>query len=256
MAFQAPEIFSPVFDLDFTALLFFVFLIIFLLCCLKHTADWFHGDALDLKMEQINRLIGFKCHKCLKKIPSCCPHLHATRIEGANLVGLDNNEGIDSIHEETSFPPLLSEASVEQDFELDEESKKLSLVGDHDERQPLETTFGSNEMLKSDAENGQLHPSSAQKAEVQEFSNDDGRHPDELMASKGDNLLQKDAVILDESPAGSITPVETESLLCKSNEDVSEKDLTSLMHNHVKNGLLNQQSIFHSVVNEAFDSAE
>ncbi|KAL3529989.1 hypothetical protein ACH5RR_009311 [Cinchona calisaya] len=175
--------------------------------------DWFHGDALDLKMEQIDILIGFKCHKCLKKIPPCCPHSGATKTDGAKLVSLNDNEGIDSIHGESSVPPFSSEAFAEQDFELHEESKELFLAGDDNERQQLGTPLGSNWMLGSD---GSVH-----KAEtVQELSNDNSRHSDELMVSKEDNLQQTDASNLGEPLGESTIPVEIESLSCKSSEDV------------------------------------
>ncbi|XP_027163771.1 DDT domain-containing protein PTM [Coffea eugenioides] len=216
--------------------------------------DWFHGDALDLKMEQVGRLIGFKCHNCLKRNPPCCPHLGATKTEGAKLVGLDYNEGIDSISKETNGPS--SEAFLEENIQLYEESKKLSLASDLDEKQPLGTTFGPNQMLKSDAENGQLSPNSVQKAAVPEFSNEDSGHPDQSMASKEDDSWQKDAIIFEKPHGESTTPVGIESLSCKSSEDVSEKDLTSLMPNHMKNGLVNQQPFCHAVVDKAFDSID
>ncbi|XP_022847458.1 DDT domain-containing protein PTM isoform X1 [Olea europaea var. sylvestris] len=37
--------------------------------------DWFHGDAFNLKAEKVEKLIGFKCHKCLYKNPPVCPHV-------------------------------------------------------------------------------------------------------------------------------------------------------------------------------------
>lgn len=213
--------------------------------------DWFHGDALDLKMEQVDRLIGFKCHNCLKRNPPCCPHLDATKTEGAKLAGMDNHEGIDGVCKETSGPS--SEAFVEENVQLYEESKNSPSASDRDERQPVGTTFGPNQMLKSDAENGQLSPNSMQKAAVPEFLNEDSGHPDQPMGSKEDGLLQKDAIILEKPHGESTNPVGMESLSCKSSEDVSEKDLTSLMHNCMKNGLVNQQPFCHAVVEKAFD---
>ncbi|XP_047317833.1 DDT domain-containing protein PTM-like [Impatiens glandulifera] len=36
---------------------------------------WFHGDAFGLDEEKIGRIIGFKCHRCLKpRVAPVCPH--------------------------------------------------------------------------------------------------------------------------------------------------------------------------------------
>ncbi|KAL8545103.1 hypothetical protein ACS0TY_005342 [Phlomoides rotata] len=42
--------------------------------CCEICGDWFHGDALDLRADTIENLIGFKCYTCLKKSPPACPH--------------------------------------------------------------------------------------------------------------------------------------------------------------------------------------
>ncbi|KAG8388962.1 hypothetical protein BUALT_Bualt02G0179800 [Buddleja alternifolia] len=58
---------------------------------------WFHGDALNLRADKIENLIGFKCHKCLNKRPPVCPHHFPTGVE---LVSENKNEkeciGVDS----------------------------------------------------------------------------------------------------------------------------------------------------------------
>ncbi|KAB5540946.1 hypothetical protein DKX38_013920 [Salix brachista] len=43
--------------------------------------EWFHGDAFGLDMENINKLIGFRCHMCLKKTPPVCPRVATTSHE-------------------------------------------------------------------------------------------------------------------------------------------------------------------------------
>ncbi|KAL6009993.1 hypothetical protein ACLOJK_000424 [Asimina triloba] len=36
--------------------------------------DWFHGDAFGISKKNVNNLLGFKCHNCLKKKPPVCPY--------------------------------------------------------------------------------------------------------------------------------------------------------------------------------------
>ncbi|KAJ0978019.1 hypothetical protein J5N97_013493 [Dioscorea zingiberensis] len=41
------------------------------ICC-ENCEDWFHGDIFSLTLDNINNLIGFKCHKCrMRSIPVC-----------------------------------------------------------------------------------------------------------------------------------------------------------------------------------------
>ncbi|KAL3828221.1 hypothetical protein ACJIZ3_017023 [Penstemon smallii] len=47
---------------------------------------WFHGDALDLRDDKIENLIGFKCHNCLNKMPPVCPHYNSAGGHKAELV--------------------------------------------------------------------------------------------------------------------------------------------------------------------------
>ncbi|XP_038878800.1 DDT domain-containing protein PTM isoform X4 [Benincasa hispida] len=35
---------------------------------------WFHGDAFGLDQTKIDKLIGFRCHICRKRMPPVCPH--------------------------------------------------------------------------------------------------------------------------------------------------------------------------------------
>ena len=37
-------------------------------------AAWFHGDAFGLDQTKIDKLIGFRCHTCRKRMPPVCPH--------------------------------------------------------------------------------------------------------------------------------------------------------------------------------------
>lgn len=89
------------------------------LCCLCHKEyssgviyigcercqDWFHGDAFFLTVENINNLIGFRCHKCRMRSEPICPFLKHSLVGnadfdterkiGAKILGNDhqNDEG-------------------------------------------------------------------------------------------------------------------------------------------------------------------
>ena len=47
----------------------------YILNILCYYADWFHGDAFGLNVENARQLIGFKCHVCLDRTAPICPHL-------------------------------------------------------------------------------------------------------------------------------------------------------------------------------------
>ncbi|GAV75423.1 PHD domain-containing protein/DDT domain-containing protein [Cephalotus follicularis] len=47
--------------------------------------EWFHGDAYGLVVENISKLIGFRCHACRNKTPPVCPLMLATRTDGYEL---------------------------------------------------------------------------------------------------------------------------------------------------------------------------
>ncbi|GJT31710.1 DDT domain-containing protein PTM, partial [Tanacetum coccineum] len=63
--------------------------------------EWYHGDAFGLKDEYTGALIGFKCHKCLERIPPVCPHFHSIIYE-PNLGEEKNVLGTESGNEVSS----------------------------------------------------------------------------------------------------------------------------------------------------------
>ncbi|KAJ6777640.1 PHD FINGER FAMILY PROTEIN [Salix koriyanagi] len=77
--------------------------------------EWFHGDAFGLDAENINKLIGFRCHMCLKKTPPICPHAAATSHEfeiGVPHLEEEDHPGIlpvdESVHVEGQLAQLSS----------------------------------------------------------------------------------------------------------------------------------------------------
>ena len=89
-------------------------------------AEWFHGDAFGLDAENINKLIGFRCHVCLKKTPPICPHAATTSheveiAEAQNDVGteLPKEETDGILHQEEDHPgSLLVSESVHVEGQL------------------------------------------------------------------------------------------------------------------------------------------
>lgn len=47
--------------------------------------DWFHGDTFSLTAENIDNLIGFRCHKCRKRSEPECPFLNNALIRNTSL---------------------------------------------------------------------------------------------------------------------------------------------------------------------------
>lgn len=98
------------------------------ICC-EICGDWFHGDAFGLKAENINNLIGFKCHKCRNRTPPVCPHFHSTRSDEVQSGELKNDVGSECGDEVSNAIALPSEAVEKQTSRTVEESKKLTLTG-------------------------------------------------------------------------------------------------------------------------------
>ncbi|KAJ4845960.1 hypothetical protein Tsubulata_000757 [Turnera subulata] len=57
--------------------------------------EWFHGDAFGLDADNISKLIGFRCHVCLKKISPVCPLAPALGSDEALMAKVQNVQEID-----------------------------------------------------------------------------------------------------------------------------------------------------------------
>ncbi|KAF8009249.1 hypothetical protein BT93_J0286 [Corymbia citriodora subsp. variegata] len=55
--------------------------------------EWYHGDAFGLDDEKMHKLMGFRCHECLKRAPPICPYGPTTKrsksAEGQNDAALE-----------------------------------------------------------------------------------------------------------------------------------------------------------------------
>nr|CAB3455231.1 unnamed protein product [Digitaria exilis] len=57
----------------------------------QYCADWFHGDIYSVTIENVNNLIGFKCHRCLMRSLPVCPYAQTKS---------DKDHGIKSVPDE------------------------------------------------------------------------------------------------------------------------------------------------------------
>ncbi|KAF2287418.1 hypothetical protein GH714_039857 [Hevea brasiliensis] len=85
--------------------------------------EWFHGDAFGLNMENINKLIGFRCHVCRKSTPPVCPLVLTTRRHVSQMDEVQNDVQNELSEEAKNDVPHLGEM-VQNDVqnELSEEA--------------------------------------------------------------------------------------------------------------------------------------
>ncbi|PON42193.1 Autoimmune regulator [Parasponia andersonii] len=74
--------------------------------------EWFHGNAVGLHTENINKLIGFRCHSCRESTPPVCPQLVIARTDMSHLAEVQNNAAIECTEEVSNAAPPLSEVVV------------------------------------------------------------------------------------------------------------------------------------------------
>lgn len=72
-------------------------------------AEWFHGDAFGLTLENINKLIGFRCHVCRKRDPPICPHVLVVKTDVSQLVEAQGDAVVECNDEEPNAVSPLSE---------------------------------------------------------------------------------------------------------------------------------------------------
>lgn len=127
--------------------------------------DWFHGNAFDPRGENICRLVGFKCHKCLKKNPPLCPHFDAGRKE-SEVVGSHSDTAAKVLIDERSREPAIQSTSIKIDLHLNFESQSLSTAAENGKLQKPGMFSDSAEALPLVADNGGFPSSSEQNTEV------------------------------------------------------------------------------------------
>ncbi|KAL3611280.1 hypothetical protein D5086_002300 [Populus alba] len=148
--------------------------------------EWFHGDAFGLDAENINKLIGFRCHMCLEKTPPICPHAAATSHE-FEIVEVQNDVEID-------FP----KEGMDSILHLEDQSGLLPVDESLHVEGQLGTGLDSNQSFASKskfgAENGHALDNVMENSDAVQTSNENLK-PD-LITSSNENLMHCGAVVL------------------------------------------------------------
>ncbi|KAL6199678.1 hypothetical protein ACLB2K_029461 [Fragaria x ananassa] len=71
--------------------------------------EWFHGEAFGLDSENIDKLIGFRCHACRKTEPPVCPHLVVVKTDVSQLPEAQNDGSVNCSEDVPNAVPTLSE---------------------------------------------------------------------------------------------------------------------------------------------------
>ncbi|KAJ7012803.1 DDT domain-containing protein PTM-like isoform X2 [Populus alba x Populus x berolinensis] len=141
--------------------------------------EWFHGDAFGLDAENINKLIGFRCHMCLEKTPPICPHAAATSHE-FEIVEVQNDVEID-------FP----KEGMDSILHLEDQSGLLPVDESLHVEGQLGTGLDSNQSFASKskfgAENGHALDNVMENSDAVQTSNENLK-PD-LITSSNENLM-------------------------------------------------------------------
>lgn len=74
-------------------------------------AEGFHGDAFGLNPDNMDKLIGFRCHLCRKRDPPICPHVLAVNSDVSQLVEAQSNAVVECNDEVSNAVPPLSEVA-------------------------------------------------------------------------------------------------------------------------------------------------
>ncbi|CAK7331144.1 unnamed protein product [Dovyalis caffra] len=190
--------------------------------------EWFHGDAFGLDSENMNKLLGFRCHMCLKKTPPICPHSAATSHD-VEIAEVQNDvatefpkEETDSIiHPEVDHPGLLPvDESIHAEVQLG-------------------TALDSNQSFvsesKLEAENGLALSNVKENTDAIRTSNENLK-PDSLTSSNENHMVEEHTIKL--GGDATVTSQDVAQLSsCKVDVDLIETELASLGSDGAKDGL-------------------
>ncbi|XP_050225867.1 DDT domain-containing protein PTM [Mercurialis annua] len=159
---------------------------------------WFHGDALGLDAENINKLIGFRCHMCRNNTPPVCPFASLTKDHESSMDVVENSVANEFCAEGTGVKyqtevNLLQESHVNEDNQgslhadnspqgLDDKSfvpeSKLEIGNEIDQMEPTSCSIGVDVM---ESESIELHPQLSM--ESAELLDEGGNQVPSLMGS-------------------------------------------------------------------------
>ncbi|KAL3653338.1 hypothetical protein CASFOL_003019 [Castilleja foliolosa] len=98
---------------------------------------WLHVDALNLRVGEVENIIGFKCHKCLHKRTPVCPHPCPIGNNNSELIS-ENNANAECSMENSNCLAVPGDRSADQKSHSNDESKEIRLTVDM-EKQSSET---------------------------------------------------------------------------------------------------------------------
>ncbi|KAJ6299500.1 hypothetical protein OIU76_020464 [Salix suchowensis] len=190
--------------------------------------EWFHGDAFGLDAENINKLIGFRCHMCLKKTPPICPHAAATSHE-FEIGEVQNDAETDFPKEGTDSVPHLEEEDHPGLLPVDESVHVEGQLG---------TVLASNQSFASksmsEAENGHALDYLMENSDGIQITNQNLK-PD-LITSSNENHMVKYNTIKSGDDANVTSHVAAQLSSYKVDVDLIETELASLGSDGAKDG--------------------
>uniref|UniRef100_J3MNS7 PHD-type domain-containing protein n=2 Tax=Oryza brachyantha TaxID=4533 RepID=J3MNS7_ORYBR len=115
--------------------------------------DWFHGDIYSVTLENVNNLIGFKCHRCRLRDVPICPHVQTDEIlmaqsdkEDDISISAEDKEDMcptdlgahDSLKESCGhfIEKEVDDHSIEKE---DDDHSSLQVLEDHNEKKELDS---------------------------------------------------------------------------------------------------------------------
>ncbi|XP_024027304.1 DDT domain-containing protein PTM isoform X2 [Morus notabilis] len=73
--------------------------------------EWFHADAIGIHPENIDIVIGFRCHTCCERTPPVCLHSVTMQSDVSQLAEVQNTAAVDCTEEVSNTVPPLSEVA-------------------------------------------------------------------------------------------------------------------------------------------------
>lgn len=218
------------------------FFIIFLCTGSSNYAEWYHGDAYGVNVENINKLIGFRCHVCRNRTPPACPCKVPIGSDGLQLVEEQINNKMECSEEVCE--PVLPETEVKYD-------KQSHSIEELQGSVPVDQCFHKEEelcssVLESRLEGEKNHAFDSTELNVNsiDVSNKD---------LKAGVLTSNENVMLEENTVravhdDTVTHDQAEPSSCKVDLDLMDTESAFLQHDEEKDGSVKTPPILNSPV--------
>ncbi|KAL9458652.1 hypothetical protein AB3S75_007506 [Citrus x aurantiifolia] len=190
--------------------------------------EWYHGDAFGLKVDNISKLIGFRCHVCRKRTP-VCSCMVSMGSDGSQLEAQTNYKI--GWSEELSKPVVPFGELKSNPMDNSNE--------DHQESFPVDDCFREEEqmcgvMLESRVEAEKEH------ALVRNDKNTDSIHvsDEDILTTSNENVMLEDNAVGPGRDVSVALHDQAERPSCKFDVDSMETDTALLSHRKEKDGLV------------------